>query len=228
MYRDDLRRQPTRIERLQALSDNYRSCGVDHQFELVPGAGHQRAPLQAAAARGVVGIVDFDMAWNAEAWRRRTDARFDTTRIRFGIYPPQLDRALAEGMRTGDALDERGFVRVGSLKVITDGSLGTRTAACSHAYPGDPHNHGILTVSPDALVELMTRATGEEYEYIDETIAEARASRAHYGAPDWQVEAWISTYTAIRDGELDLVSGHVQEVLGRAPLGLEEAVADPL
>ncbi|RZZ88289.1 alpha/beta hydrolase [Pseudoxanthomonas winnipegensis] len=41
----------TRIERLQALSANYRSCGVDHQFELVPGAGHQRAPLQAAAAR---------------------------------------------------------------------------------------------------------------------------------------------------------------------------------
>lgn len=118
------------------------------------------ASLQAAAARGVVGIVDFDMAWNAEAWRRRTAAGFDTTRIRFGIYPPQLDRALAEGMRTGDALDERGFVRVGSLKVITDGSLGTRTAACSHAYPGDPHNHGILTVSPDALVELMTRATG--------------------------------------------------------------------
>ena len=118
------------------------------------------ASLQAAAARGVVGIVDFDMAWNAEAWRRRTAAGFDTTRIRFGIYPPQLDRALTEGMRTGDALDERGLVRVGSLKVITDGSLGTRTAACSHAYPGDPHNHGILTVSPDALVELMTRATG--------------------------------------------------------------------
>ena len=39
----------------------------------------------------------------------------------------------------------------------------------------------------------------------DETIAEARASRAPHGAPDWQVEAWISTYTAIRDGELDLV-----------------------
>ena len=46
------------------------------------------------------------------------------------------------------------------LKVITDGSLGTRTAACSHAYPGDPHNHGLLTVDPATLVDLMTRATG--------------------------------------------------------------------
>ena len=47
-----------------------------------------------------------------------------------------------------------------SLKVITDGSLGTRTAACSHAYPGDPHNHGVLAVDPSGLSELMTAATG--------------------------------------------------------------------
>ena len=87
---------------------------------------------------------------------------------------------------------------------------------------------GPVAVSLAEAALLMTRATGEEYEYVDETMAEARASRAPYGAPDWQVEAWISTYTAIRDGELELVSGHVEEVLGRAPLGLEEAVADPL
>jgi predicted amidohydrolase YtcJ len=49
---------------------------------------------------------------------------------------------------------------MGPLKVITDGSLGTRTAACSHAYPGDPHNHGVLTVPPDELRALMTQATG--------------------------------------------------------------------
>ena len=74
----------------------------------------------------------------------------------------------------------------------------------------------------------MTRATGEEYEYVDETLAEARASRAPYGAPDWQVEAWISTYTAIRDGELDVVGDGVGKVLGRSPRPLGEAVADPL
>lgn len=118
------------------------------------------AALDAAAARGIVGIVDLDMAWNADAWRRRLAAGFDTTRIRFGIYPPQLDRALSEGLSSGDPLDADGLVRVGPLKVITDGSLGTRTAACAHAYPGDPHNHGVLTVTPTALVDLMTRATG--------------------------------------------------------------------
>jgi NAD(P)H dehydrogenase (quinone) len=87
---------------------------------------------------------------------------------------------------------------------------------------------GPVAVSLAEAARALTRATGEEYEYVDETMAEARASRAPYGAPDWQVEAWISTYTAIRDGELDLVSGDVQEVLGRAPRGVEETVADPL
>lgn len=116
--------------------------------------------LHEAAARGVVGVVDLDMAWNADAWTRRLDAGFDTTRIRFGIYPAQLERALAEGLRSGDALDPAGLVKVGPLKLITDGSLGTRTAACTHAYPDDPHNYGQLAITPDELIALMTAATG--------------------------------------------------------------------
>jgi predicted amidohydrolase YtcJ len=113
-----------------------------------------------AAARGVVGIVDLDMAWNEEAWQRRVAGGFDSLRVRFGIYPEHLDRAVAAGLRSGDAL--RGapddLVRVGSLKVITDGSLGTRTAACSHPYAGGD-DHGVLTVGTAELLDLMTRAT---------------------------------------------------------------------
>jgi len=115
-----------------------------------------------AAARGVVGLVDLDMAWNEAAWARRVNGGFDTLRVEFGIYPEFLDRAIDEGLRSGEVA--RGaasdLARVGPLKVITDGSLGTRTAACSHAYPGDPLNHGMLTVDPATLVDLMTRATG--------------------------------------------------------------------
>ena len=115
-----------------------------------------------AASRGVVGLVDFDMAWNNEAWERRLAAGFDTLRVEFGIYPEHLPRAIAEGLRSGEPITGAAsdLVRVGSLKVITDGSLGTRTAACSHAYPGDPLNHGLLTVEPAMLIELMREATG--------------------------------------------------------------------
>lgn len=120
-----------------------------------------------AASRGVVGIVDFDMGWNADAWARRLRNGFDAHRVDFAVYPDQLDRALRDGLRSGDALDVEGLpaevrdlVRMGSLKVISDGSLGTRTAACSHAYTDDLHNQGVLTVGPDELHDLLVRAAG--------------------------------------------------------------------
>lgn len=87
---------------------------------------------------------------------------------------------------------------------------------------------GPVAVTLGEAALQMTRARGEEYEYVDETLEEARASRAPYGAPDWQVDAWISTYTAIASGALDVVTDDVAEVLGRAPRTLAEAVADPL
>ncbi|MDT0157327.1 amidohydrolase family protein [Microbacterium sp. ARD32] len=114
----------------------------------------------AAAARGVTGLVDFDMAWNAEAWRRRTDAGFDLHRVEFVFYPDQLERAIAEGLHSGDELPGTGgMVRVGPLKLISDGSLGTRTAACSHAYAGEPGNRGALNIDPVQLRELLMRST---------------------------------------------------------------------
>ena len=119
-----------------------------------------------AAARGLVGVVDLDMEWNEQAWARRISGGFDALRVEFGVYPDMLGRALTEGLRSGDqargVTGERAafaeLARVGPLKVISDGSLGTRTAACSHPYPGG-EDHGRLNVDRDELLELMTRAT---------------------------------------------------------------------
>ena len=52
---------------------------------------------KAAAARGVVGIVDFEMTWNRDVWLRRIAGGFDALRIEAGVYPQDLDRAVAEG-----------------------------------------------------------------------------------------------------------------------------------
>ncbi len=70
------------------------------------------------------------------------------------------------------------LIRVGPLKAITDGSLGTRTAACAHPYPGDPGNHGLLTVSPTDLVEMMTRATAAGLECAIHAIGDVANSHA--------------------------------------------------
>ncbi|MGV2983836.1 amidohydrolase family protein [Microbacterium sp. AGC85] len=120
-----------------------------------------RVAAEAAAARGVTGIVDFDMAWNADAWVRRAGAGPAMQRVEFAVYPADLERAIAAGFRTGETLPGTdGFVRIGALKIITDGSLGTRTAACSHAYPGDAADFGVLNIAPDELVGLLTDAVG--------------------------------------------------------------------
>jgi len=135
---------------------------------------------RAAAARGIVGLVDLDMTWNDEPWQRRVARGFDTLRVSYGTYPQHLDRAVAEGLRTGDpvrgAVDD--LVRVGPLKAITDGSLGTRTAACAHHYPGDVTNHGLLTVPRDELVELMTRATAAGLECAIHAIGDVANAHA--------------------------------------------------
>ncbi|WP_275005332.1 amidohydrolase [Promicromonospora iranensis] len=117
----------------------------------------------AAAARGVVGVVDLEITDNLTAWRRRFAGGFDALRVRAGVWTSWLDDVLAEGLRTGDVLPGTGgLLQQGPYKVVTDGSLNTRTAYCHDAYRGltGPEAHGILSVPPDELVPLMKRAHG--------------------------------------------------------------------
>jgi NAD(P)H dehydrogenase (quinone) len=70
--------------------------------------------------------------------------------------------------------------------------------------------------------EQMSRAWGREVRFENETIEEAKASRAVYGAPDWEVEAWISSYLAIANGELSDVSDDVERLAGHPPTSLND------
>jgi predicted amidohydrolase YtcJ len=112
---------------------------------------------RAAAARGVVGIVDYEMAWNLDAWQRRQANGTDALRVEFGVYTEHLDRAIALGLRTGHAQGE--LLTMGNFKILIDGSLNTRTAYCFDDYPGPDGGHGMLTVRPDELVELLRKAS---------------------------------------------------------------------
>ncbi|WP_291042710.1 SDR family oxidoreductase [Herbiconiux sp.] len=58
--------------------------------------------------------------------------------------------------------------------------------------------------------------------YLDETLAEAYASRAAYDAPQWQLDAWVSTYTAIAAGELARVTSGVEHLTGHPPRSLRD------
>lgn len=75
----------------------------------------------------------------------------------------------------------------------------------------------------EAAAEL-SRLTGKQITFHDETLEEAFESRSHYGAPDWEVEGWVSSYAAIAEGEFDVVSEAVQDIAGHPPMTLEAYV----
>ena len=116
-----------------------------------------------AASRGVVGVVDFEMADNLAVWSRRIAAGSNSLRIAAGIYTEHVDAAIAAGHRTGQIIPgTQGLLAVGPFKILIDGSLNTRTAFCVDEYPGlegQHHSHGMLTVSPDALVPVLRRVS---------------------------------------------------------------------
>ncbi len=72
------------------------------------------------------------------------------------------------------------------------------------------------------LAERMTRVSDSPVTYHDETIEEAYASRASYGAPDWQVDAWVSTYTSIAAGVAAEVTADVPRITGHVATSLND------
>ncbi|MCW2809992.1 MAG: nucleoside-diphosphate sugar epimerase [Friedmanniella sp.] len=80
-----------------------------------------------------------------------------------------------------------------------------------------------LTLAEAAAI--TTEVTGRLVTFHHETVPEAYASRASYGAPDWQLDAWVSTYTAIAEGSLDVLTDDVRRLTGSAPLTLRQLLA---
>ncbi|SFS01609.1 Uncharacterized conserved protein YbjT, contains NAD(P)-binding and DUF2867 domains [Agrococcus baldri] len=72
------------------------------------------------------------------------------------------------------------------------------------------------------IVETLSSATGRRIRYVDETVDEARSSRVHFDAPAWQIDGWITTYTAIAEGRFARVSDDVELLTGRRPISLRE------
>ncbi|WP_372595457.1 amidohydrolase [Actinotalea sp.] len=133
--------------RLDARSDEVLDAWVDDA-------------VRASAARGIVGIGDYEMADNLAAWQRRLGAG-TRVRVSAGVWREHLDGAVARELATGDVLPgSGGLLQMGSLKVISDGSLNTFTAYCHEAYQSSTGSstHGVLNVGPEDLLPLMAKA----------------------------------------------------------------------
>jgi len=115
-----------------------------------------------AAARGVTGIIDFEMGDPLLAWQRRSRERRPDVRVVCTVYREHLEAAVARGLPSGTLVTGTcGLVEVGPLKLFVDGSLNSRTALCHDAYPelvGSDHSHGRLETPPRELVGLLRQA----------------------------------------------------------------------
>lgn len=131
------------------------------QTDALPLSGYREA-ADAAASRGVVGVVEFESADNIAEWGARVEGGVTSLRVEAAVWPDRLEEVIASGRRTGDAIDPQGLVRFGRLKVVVDGSLNTRTAWCWDPYPGMDPAHplacGMESVPVAELRRLLERA----------------------------------------------------------------------
>jgi len=127
----------------------------------------------------------------------------------------------ADGNIRGPAADGRAAVvaqaDVADVAVVVLGS--------DDAYDGQTLNlTGPAALTMYEIASALSDHLGRTVAYVPETIEEAYASRAVYGAPKWQVDAWVSTYTAIAAGELEGVSEDIQDVTGHPATPLEQVI----
>ncbi|WP_182524944.1 amidohydrolase [Nocardioides dongkuii] len=149
-----------------------------------------RGTLARAAAVGVVGLADFEFGASRDGWTERWHQGCDTLRVRWATYADTLEDVIEAGLRTGDPLAGDPLLTMGPLKIISDGSLNTRTAWCCEPYADArrlEYPCGQPNQPPEELRRLLARAHGAGLEVAthaigDAAVADALAAYAETGA----------------------------------------------
>jgi NAD(P)H dehydrogenase (quinone) len=129
-------------------------------------------------------------------------------------------------LMVGDDGVIRGPAGGGRAAVVAQDDIADAAVAVLREPAAHAGSHYDLT-GPAALTftemaAIVTATTGRTVAFVDETLDQAYASRAGYGAPDWQVDAWVSTYTSVAAGELALVSDDIERLTGHPATSLEQ------
>jgi uncharacterized protein YbjT (DUF2867 family) len=161
--------------------------------------------------------------WHTEEHIRR--AGVASTFLRDSIYLDMLPVfAGADGVIRGPAGD-------GRVAAVAHDDIADVAAAVLLGSGHDGRTYDVTGPRAITLAEAaeeIGRAAGRPVTYHAETLEEAYASRSGYGAPDWEVAGWVTSYAAIATGELDVVTDTVAALAGHPPMGLAEfLVANP-
>jgi NAD(P)H dehydrogenase (quinone) len=212
------------IETLLFVSASEARDRLDQHFAVVDAAA--RAGVRHVVYTSFFGAAPdavFTLArdhWATE--QRLAGAGFAVTYLRDNLYldffPSMVGR---DGAIRGPA--GKGRVAAVAQDDIADVAAAVLRNPAMHA--GRTYDlTGPSALTLDEAAAALGRHLGRPVRYVDESLEEAYRSREPYGAERWQVEAWVSTYTAIEAGELARVSPDVERVAGHAPVGLEEVL----
>ncbi|MEU9733099.1 SDR family oxidoreductase [Streptomyces sp. NPDC048002] len=118
----------------------------------------------------------------------------------------------------------RGPAGEGRAAVVAQDDIADAAVAVLRA-PGPHTGRTYELTGPEALgfadvAATLTAVTGRPVTYVPETVEEAYASRRGHGAPDWQLDAWVSTYTAVADGSLAGVTSAIEDLTGHPATSL--------
>jgi predicted amidohydrolase YtcJ len=109
---------------------------------------------QSLLAYGITSVHDFD-PWDAyTALAAMQNSRQLTLRVIKGIPLPNLDEAIAAGLKSGQGSSH---LRIGWLKLFADGALGPQTAAMLAPYQGSTST-GMLFIEGEDIVKVGRKA----------------------------------------------------------------------
>jgi predicted amidohydrolase YtcJ len=114
-----------------------------------------RTVQKALFSMGITGVHDFDRRRCFQALQALHANHDLDLRVIKSIPLEDLDNAVAMGLHTGFGDD---FLRIGAIKVFSDGALGPRTAAMLSPYQREPQNFGMLLLNAEELFELGRKA----------------------------------------------------------------------
>ncbi|MBL8879368.1 MAG: amidohydrolase [Phycisphaerales bacterium] len=107
---------------------------------------------------GFCGVHALDDAASLSHFQRQRSAGTLGFRVVHSIPHAEMSRAIALGLRSGIGDD---WLRVGAIKIFSDGTLGSRTALMFDAYPGmaDPASRfGVGVVTGEELRDAVVKA----------------------------------------------------------------------
>jgi NAD(P)H dehydrogenase (quinone) len=154
----------------------------------------------------------------------------DRLRARAGTWTSLRDNLYADflpGMVGSDDVVRgpagNGRAAVVAQEDVVDAAVAVLLDPAPHA--GQVHElTGPEAVSFAEVAELLGERLGRPVRYEDETVEQAYASRASYGAPQWQLDAWVSTYLAVADGSLSRVTDDVERLTGHLARPLRQVL----